>query len=229
MKTKGFLLIICLLTQSLHAQYADSIRVAHHTNFTYKQLYVPGALMLSGSLLSLSADAFIKEDIADWRNEHIPNFSTTADNYLMFAPIVIAYGLDAFGVKSNTDIVNRTVILAKGELLFLASSQLLKLAVDEQRPDGSDYKSFPSGHTMQAFLAATFLSEEYKEELPWIPYLAYGIASSVGVLRIANNKHYINDVLFGAGAGILCMKVSYWTHQYKWGKKKSISKPIAWY
>ncbi len=147
----------------------------------------------------------------------------------MFAPIVIAYGLDAFGVKSNTDIVNRTFILAKSELLFLASSQLLKVTINEKRPDGSNHRSFPSGHTMQAFLAATFLTEEYKKELPWIPYLAYGMASSVGILRIANNKHYVNDVLFGAGAGILCMKISYWTHQYKWSKKKSIYKPIAWY
>ena len=49
--------------------------------------------------------------------------------------------------------------------------------------------------------------------------LAYGIASSVGMLRMANNKHYISDVLVGAGLGILSMKMSYLTHQYKWNKK----------
>ena len=95
----------------------------------------------------------------------------------------------------------------------------LKNLTHQLRPDNSGYNSFPSGHTAQAFAAATFLSEEYKSKFKWMPYLAYGIASSVGVLRMANNKHYISDVLVGAGLGILSMKMSYLTHQYKWGKK----------
>jgi membrane-associated phospholipid phosphatase len=52
-----------------------------------------------------------------------------------------------------------------------------------------------------------------------MPYAAYGLASTVGMMRMANNRHYISDVLLGAGIGILSMKASYWTHQYKWGKK----------
>jgi len=51
-----------------------------------------------------------------------------------------------------------------------------------------------------------------------MPYAAYGVASGVGLLRVANNKHYISDVLIGAGIGILSMKAAYWTHQYKWKK-----------
>ena len=104
--------------------------------------------------------------------------------------------------------------------MFYASTQLLKSAVSELRPDGSDHRSFPSGHTAQAFATATFLSEEYKERLPWMPYAAYTLAGSTGILRIANNKHYIGDVLFGAGLGLLSMKTAYWTHRYKWGKNK---------
>ena len=56
-----------------------------------------------------------------------------------------------------------------------------------------------------------------------MPYLAYGIATSVGVLKMANNKHYKSDVLVGAALGILSMKVSFLTNKYKWNKKhKSI-------
>jgi membrane-associated phospholipid phosphatase len=51
-----------------------------------------------------------------------------------------------------------------------------------------------------------------------MPYASYTVASSVGLLRVANNRHYISDVLVGAGIGYLSMKVAYWTHQYKWGK-----------
>ena len=80
--------------------------------------------------------------------------------------------------------------------------------------------SFPSGHTAQAFAAAAMLSEEYGYHYKWVPYLSYGIASTVGVLRMANNKHYLSDVLVAAGIGILSTKVAYWTHQYNWGKSK---------
>lgn len=97
---------------------------------------------------------------------------------------------------------------------------LIKYTTQYNRPDHSNRHSFPSGHTAQAFVAATFLSEEYKDRLPWIPYISYGVASSVGILRMANNKHYLSDVLAGAGIGILTMKVAYWTHKYKWNNKK---------
>jgi membrane-associated phospholipid phosphatase len=132
--------------------------------------------------------------------------------------LAIAYGLDAAGVKSKTDIMNRSAILMKGELLMLGSVFVLKKYTHQLRPDGTTYNSFPSGHTAQAFAAATLLSEEYKDRFHWMPYAAYGLASGVGALRMANNRHYISDVLLGAGIGILSMKVAYWTHQYKWGR-----------
>ena len=48
---------------------------------------------------------------------------------------------------------------------------------------------------------------------------AYSVATGVGVLRIAHDKHYWSDVIFGAGLGILSTKIAYWTHQYQWNKK----------
>ena len=103
---------------------------------------------------------------------------------------------------------------------MLATVFSLKSVTREPRPDGSSNNSFPSGHTAQAFAAATFLNEEYKDRFHWMPYAAYGLASGVGMLRIANNRHYVSDVLMGAGLGILSMKVAYWTHHYHWGKRE---------
>lgn len=149
----------------------------------------------------------------------MPDFRTQVDDYLQYTPIALSYGLDAFGIESKTNFSDRTAVLLKAELMMTATVYTLKRTVGQMRPDGRANNSFPSGHTAQAFVAATFLSEEYKDRFTWMPYLAYGIASSVGVLRMANNRHYISDVLFGAGLGILSVKVSYWTHQYKWGIK----------
>lgn len=188
--------------------------------FQFKKLYIPAALLTSGILLNSNKSESLKNEIAEERNEHLGNFHTSVDNFLQFSPIVAAYTLDAFGVKSKTDFKNRTAILLKGEILTLGTVFVIKNLAHQERPDGSNDKSFPSGHTAQAFAAATFLSEEYKDQFPWMPYAAYGVAGSVGVMRMVNNKHYISDVLFGAGLGLLSMKLSYWTHQYKWNKKQ---------
>jgi len=210
-----------VVSQHSYCQQADSLPAAPRNRFTLRQLHVPLTLSLMGLVASGNANGSLKNVIVQERNEHLPHFKTHIDNYLQYSPIAIVYGLDAMGIKAKNDFANRTAILIKGELMMLATVSLLKEATNQLRPDKTDFSSFPSGHTAQAFATATFLSQEYKDRFPWMPYAAYGLASSVGLMRMANNRHYISDVLLGAGIGILSMKVSYWTHQYRWGKKKT--------
>ena len=210
------------------AQLRDSVLTSKPVRFSLNQLTVPASLIATGIFLNNDSPKSIRNWVAKERNERMPEFHSTIDNYLLVAPVALAYGLDAFGVKSKTDILNRTVILLKGEIITHATVCLLKSHTNVLRPDGSNSLSFPSGHTAQAFAAATFLSEEYKDRFKWMPYVAYGMASGVGALRIANNKHYISDVLLGAGIGILSMKVAYWTHQYRWGQKKEARKTLSY-
>lgn len=218
MNKSVFVVIAMSLTICLNAQQTDSISV-RPLRFSVRQLNIPLTLGLMGVLANGNGQESVKKEIVEERNAYIQTFRTHIDNYLQFAPIALAYGLDAAGIRSKTDLANRSAILIKGELLMLGSVNLLKNATHQLRPDGSGYNSFPSGHTAQAFAAATFLSEEYKDRLPWMPYAAYGMASSVGLMRMANNRHYVSDVLLGAGLGILSMKAAYWTHQYKWNRK----------
>jgi len=213
-----FITLLLLSCHSLFAQMIDSNIVLKPHKFNPKFFYVPSLLIISGVSTNGNGKEGLKKEIAEERNEYFSKFGTHIDNYLQFSPIAIAYGLDALGYKSKTDIKNRTAILLKGQLLMTGAVFGIKKLTHQLRPDNSGYNSFPSGHTAQAFAAATFLSEEYKGRFKWMPYLAYGIASSVGVLRMANNKHYISDILAGAGLGILSMKMSYLTHQYKWSK-----------
>lgn len=219
MRLSALLTLLFFATTHLHAQ-DSSVYLNRPLNCTAHQFIAPAALITTGLLFS----GPIKQDLVDFRNKNLGGFYTNADDVLAFTPILAAYSLDAFGVPSRNDFWNRSAILFKGELMMLGTVYLIKNLTDQTRPDGSDQHSFPSSHSAQAFLAATFLSQEYKHQLPWIPYAAYAVAGTVASIRIGNNKHYISDVLVGAGIGILSQKVSYWTHRYRWGK--NVARPI---
>jgi len=237
MNTKIYLLVLALHLFSVSAiaqirtdtsrafikPFRSLIDMKDMERFEYPKLVIP--IILVGSGISMNGNHFesIKHEIVEERNEIMPSFRTYMDDYLQFSPLVATFGLDALGIPSKTDILDRSVILLRGEATMFAATQLIKRTSRQLRPDGSNLHSFPSGHTAQAFLAATFLSEEYGYRYPWMPYAAFGVASSVGAFRMLNNKHYISDVLVGAGIGILSMKMSYWTHRYFSKKSKSKS------
>ena len=90
-----------------------------------------------------------------------------------------------------------------------ATIQTMKHTINVQRPDGSNMKSFPSGHTATVFTGSHILFNEYKDSCPWIGIGAYGIATATGILRMTNNKHWLSDVVTGAGIGILSAEVAY--------------------
>ena len=62
-----------------------------------------------------------------------------------------------------------------------------------------DY-SFPSGHTTAAFSVATVIAEEYGSN-PYVPPIAYGLATLTGLARIYDNKHWASDAFFGGAIG----------------------------
>jgi membrane-associated phospholipid phosphatase len=86
--------------------------------------------------------------------------------------------------------------------LALGSTRLvtdaLKDAVGEERPDRSNDKSFPSGHTSMSFAAAGTLHKRYGWKIG-IP--AHVVAAFVGVARVKAKKHYVHDVIAGAAIG----------------------------
>jgi membrane-associated phospholipid phosphatase len=92
-----------------------------------------------------------------------------------------------------------------GEMSFEAllvsgvEAQILKYSVQRERPDGADHYSFPSGHSSSAFSLATVLAGEYGWEAGVPAYLG---ACAVGYSRLELDKHWLSDVVFGAGLGI---------------------------
>lgn len=221
------LLMLIALFLSVKAQKSDTLKTENKkVEFQAKKLYVPLGLMVAGVAIDGNGQSSIKNQVKDWRNRQMPNFRTHADDFLQFAPLAAAYAFEWAGMTPRTDFKNRTAIVVKSQIFLLGTTYILKKSLNETRPDGTQY-SFPSGHTAEAFAGATLLATEYGENYKWVPYVAYGTATTVGALRIANNRHYISDVLFGAGLGILSTKIAYWTHQYKWNKTPSTKDPLT--
>jgi len=182
---------------------------------------VPTLLIGLGVYATLDDEIINRYKVREERNEHMPNFKCPLDNYLMHAPVLVVYGLNAAGVKGKHDFRNRTLLLAKSEMIMAALTFGFKKVTHVERPDDSNYFSFPSGHTAQAFATATFMAKEYKDESIWYAVGAYGMASTVGAMRIMNNRHWVSDVLAGAGIGILSTNIAYLTHRYRWANKNS--------
>jgi membrane-associated phospholipid phosphatase len=99
---------------------------------------------------------------------------------------------------------------------------------------GDNYRSFPSGHSTSAFAAAAAVSSETSRWWPdtrWIigPILYTG-AALTGVSRMYNNRHWMSDVLVGAGVGTFAgLKVVRYHHSHpgnridRWLLKGSLS------
>ncbi len=216
-KIRVNLILLVLLSFNAFSQDLDSVKYKHPL---LRKVAVPVSLITVG-LLALDEDEFINRfHILEERNEHAAFFDLHIEDYLQYVPAAAVYGLSVAGVKGKNPVVEETFLLIKSELLMSAVVYTLKNTTDVPRPDNSSYNSFPSGHTAQAFVAATFLHKEYGHKSIWYSIGGYTVATSVGVLRVLSNRHWLSDVFVGAGIGILSTELVYATHQFKWSKRK---------
>ena len=95
------------------------------------------------------------------------------------------------------------------------------------RPDGSTANAVPSGHTATAFTAATIMHKEYGlTRSPWWSIFGYGCATTTGIMRTLNNRHWISDVLVGAGLGIISTDLGYMCADWIFKKKGINREPL---
>ena len=138
------------------------------------------------------------------------DFHSEVDNYTQFAPLVLTAGLHLAGVEGRSDWPR---LLASGVMsgaVMAAFVNSIKYTTSEMRPDGTTRNSWPSGHTATAFMAATVLHKEYgMTRSPWYSVGGYAVATATGVMRVLNNRHWVSDVLSGAGIGILSTELGY--------------------
>ena len=132
------------------------------------------------------------------------------DNVLQFVPLASPTVLSLVGLKGEHNTGQIALLSATASLIGLAAIESAKLFYHVERPDGTAFTSFPSGHTFMAFTGADILRREFAHRYPWLPYVGYGVAALVGAMRIYNNRHWPSDVLAGAGVALLSVSFTYW-------------------
>jgi len=196
-----------------HAQETDSI--PHNKTGKIVGIAIPAAFIVYGAIsLGDNGIRHLDYTVHDNLVEHNALWHVKWDDYLQFSPAVAAFGMKLAGVQSTHNLLNMAILYALSNGVNGVIVEASKYIVGRERPDQSNHSSFPSGHTSTAFVAAEFLHQEYKDQSVWISVGGYSMATLIGVARIYNNKHWVSDVVTGAGVGILSTKAVYWVYPY---------------
>jgi hypothetical protein len=192
----------CTTPFDVTAQSADSTRL-----WVAKPMDVipPVSLALAGLVTQGKISRHLQRNVVS----NYPNFRTHVDDYLPYAPGVVSLSLAASGVKGKHKLGDQLILALLSNVIAQGVTQSLKRVIAYPRPNGEDNHSFPSGHATTAFTNATLLHEEYGHRSPLYSIGGYGTATAVGSMRVLNNKHWLADVLMGAGVGIGATKVLY--------------------
>lgn len=180
----------------------------------FKAFGVPTLIALPG--LTYGIIALHQNEIRNWdfkaREGVLKNSflnSPHIEDYTQYLPGAALLSLYLFKVKSENRLLESATTFAMNSLLLLGITQGMKYGIKVQRPDYSAYNSFPSGHTATAFALAEWLRIEFSGVSPWIGVAGYAVASSVGVMRVMHNRHWVSDVVMGASIGFLCTNLSF--------------------
>ena len=187
---------------SLSAVSAKQIPIVSYT-------FQPKSLILPASLITVGAIGTAIDGMNDFhlfsRKDSVKRIHV--DDYMEWGMLGWVFACDLIG-KEKHNWVDQLCLVALAEGLNAAMVHGVKHFVDEQRPDGADH-SFPSGHTANAFLGAHIAWKEFKDSSPVLAYSGYALAAFVAGSRLYNNRHWVADVVAGAGFGILSVELSY--------------------
>jgi hypothetical protein len=217
--TNKYIFFLILLVRSLAYAQTDSAKINEPK---FLKAVLPGSILIGigahGGIRGLSHDYMVSADNKliykknKW-NERSNLFPAKfhVEDYLWALPAGTYMLGNYLGLKPEHHFKQRFVLATSAYILTGVVTLSLKNTVKEPRPsDPSALVSWPSGHTSAAFTGATLLHLEYGKKYPWLSAGGFAIASLVGSLRILNNKHAMNDVVAGAGIGILSTSLVYY-------------------
>lgn len=170
----------------------------------------------------LGAAAFQIDDwdrrTSDWAREHTPVFGSqqSAEDWSddLRSASAYAHYVTILATPSGADSQEWIANKVKGTLVDVAAvsatvavTNALKSAVDRERPNGSERKSFPSGHTSTSAVHTRLASRNLQsmaisEEARWAMDAGlYALTIGTSWARIEAGWHYPSDTLFSMALG----------------------------
>ncbi len=208
-KTRQVYTLVALLLALQGTAQSDSLAIKkHREQQLIKKMIIPTALIVGGSIFSNSkAENNIQNNIRKGIGKGV---STRLDDYFRYGPMTELAIANVIGLKSKNHWFDQTKNLFFIDLASFITVRSLKSFAKRSRPNNKYiFNSFPSGHTTLAFSNATMLYYEYKEHHPVFAYSGYAFATATGALRVLNDRHWVGDVLVGAGIGMLITHLVY--------------------
>lgn len=200
---KTILFLLILVQTTIYGQVDTVQNIARPRKVFFKSLILPSSLVVVGGVVK-------ETNFHEYFQKKVQNSKfrtdTKIDDFIQYAPIVELYAADIYFKKDKNKVFQHAKNLTIAELLTAIIVQSIKYSVNTQRPDGND-NSFFSGHTSQAFTGATALYLEYKETNKFYALSGYGFSTATGILRVTNNRHWLSDVIVGAGIGIFSARL----------------------
>ena len=177
--------------------------------FRKKRIILPAALITVGAIgvkndwvCDVKLD--VRDGLEDWLGSER---KLRIDDQIQYLPAAAFIGLDYLGVKAKHPLRERIAVVVTSYAAMGTMVRGIKWVINEERPDSSKKNSFPSGHTATSFTGAELIRIEYG---PAAGGCAYALATGIAFMRLYNDRHWLNDVIGGAGFGILSARVGYW-------------------
>lgn len=193
--------------------FRDSLSIAQNRPRQGKPFFSREAVRISlAPALFLAASGVTwdeKKRIRTIRNRYLPGFRNVFDDYMQYAPAVAVYGMKLAGMKGRNGLMRTALSHGAGLAVMAVLVNTIKYTTKVERPDGSTRNSFPSGHTAMAFANATVMHKEYGLVHPIYSVAGYSGAAFTALGRSLNNRHWMPDLLAGAGIGILSTQLGY--------------------
>lgn len=125
------------------------------------------------------------------------------DNFLMGAvlPISSAALWTAGSLWDSPSVENTGEELCRGLLYTYGISAVLKFSAGRMRPDGTNTRSFPSGHAAGAACAAAVIWDNHGPQAG-IPFSLIALYTCLS--RVNLGRHFPSDVVMGAAIGAAC-------------------------
>lgn len=208
------LLALCCLGAAARGD-VDSLRLKEEVPQPPVRI-VTGASALAAGIVARSAAPTVMEISGALKDRK----STPVADVAQYLPLAFPWAMKAFGAPTRSGWGRMAVSHAFGAFIMAGATEALKRSVMSRRPDGSDWRSFPSGHTAWAFLGATATAIELGDRSPWYAVGAYAFATGVAVSRVIDGRHFPADVAAGAGVGIISAQLGNWLGDAVFGRRQ---------